>query len=59
MSYLRIVQSFGSLVQLFGQCLRDLITFLIFFIFFIFLFGFLFHVTGAEVDEFDYEGLNT
>tara|TARA_B110000285_G_C14839867_1_gene474831 strand:- start:469 stop:636 length:168 start_codon:yes stop_codon:yes gene_type:complete len=54
---MRIFQNFGSLVQLFGNVLLELIPFLVFFLFFIFLFGFLFHVMGAEIDAEDYQGL--
>lgn len=54
MSYLRIFDNFGSLVQLFGQCLIDVFTFLIFFVGFIFFFSLLFHVLGVEINNEDY-----
>lgn len=57
MDLLRVIDDFVSLVQLIGQCLKDVAMFSMFLLGWILNFGLMFSVLGVEVNHKDYENL--
>lgn len=51
--YVRIFEEFGWIVELIGQCLKDMFTFTIFYMFLLFIYGTLYIVGGVNGGEAD------
>lgn len=55
--FLRIFKSFGMLVELISQVLRDIKYFMLFFICWLVLFSILYRIAGIQIEEDDYSNL--
>ena len=51
--YVRIFEEFGWIVELIGQCLKDMFTFTVFYVFLLFIYGTLYSVGGVNGGEAD------
>ena len=58
MSYLRVYHSFGNLVELIGNCIKDVQFFTVYFILWIYYFSSQFQIAGAKFEFGDYKGMS-